>query len=193
MESPIKLLKGNDTFTGSGSADKLNSFAGNDVVEARGGADVVLGGDGADRLFGEGGDDDVRGGAGSDVISGGEGLNLLTGNAGKDSFLFDAPLTGGNAPFKQGNTSTITDFTVGTDIIQLDRSVFKDIGPKGNLPRSSFSDYSDSTGAIRDHSIIYDKASGEIWYSKNGSVVDAVLFARVGVGTELTQKDFLIV
>ena len=186
INDPDKLFKGADTITGSDFGDTLLAYGGDDVVKAGGGADIVEGGAGNDQLFGGGDDDRMSGGDGADLLSGGAGDNLLTGNGGRDSFLFDAPL-------KPGNQSRITDFEPGVDTIQLDRSVFRDIGGKGKLPADSLFLYPDPSKVIPEHSVIYDKDNGEIWYTENGSIIDAVLFAKVTSGIELSHKDFLIV
>jgi Ca2+-binding RTX toxin-like protein len=72
---------GNDTITGTASADYLEGDAG---------ADSILGGDGADILSGTGGNDFLSGGAGNDLIFGGDDDDVLDGDAGSDT------LDGGN-------------------------------------------------------------------------------------------------
>ena len=74
------------------------------------GADHVTGNDAANTLVGNGGDDTLDGGAGDDILDGGAGDDTLTGGAGDDTFRYR--LTGFGA-------DTITDFTDGTDLIDL--------------------------------------------------------------------------
>jgi len=93
----------------------------------------------------------------------------------------------------QGNISFIDDFNFfGIDKILLDKSVFGHIGPKGKLSADSFSVYEPSK-TYNDHSLIYDKEQGDIWFTKGGSIIDAVKFAKILPDQELTHKDFLIV
>ena len=192
LKSEKKLFQGDDTFTGSAFADTLTSFDGKDLVKAGEGADTVRGGNAADRLFGEGGDDAMSGDAGADLLVGGKGRNTLTGGDGKDSFQFNAALDSANRS-DPANQSTITDFRIGADTLELDRSVFKGIGTKGNLSGDSFFLYPDVTKTPNEHSVIYDKALGELWYTEDGSIISAILFAKVTPGVDLSSKDFLIV
>jgi Ca2+-binding RTX toxin-like protein len=69
-------LSGNDSITGSTSADLLAGFAGNDTIN---------GGDGGDQLEGWSGNDTLNGGAGDDMLLGGAGSDTLSGNDGSDS------------------------------------------------------------------------------------------------------------
>ncbi len=84
---------------------------GNDYVELSGiyGNSVVSMGGGDDYFVGGIGNDNVNGGKGSDWLAGGAGNDLLTGSDGADRFIF-ANGTG---------RDTIADFTVGTDLIDL--------------------------------------------------------------------------
>jgi Ca2+-binding RTX toxin-like protein len=80
--------------------------------------DVINGQGGNDRLRGLGGNDILRGGSGNDTLTGGAGNDTLVGNAGRDG------LTGGDGDdlfslaIAQG-VDTITDFTVGRDLMAL--------------------------------------------------------------------------
>ncbi len=78
----------------------------------------------------------------------------------------------------------------GTDTIQLDHSVFSGIGSVGSHPNFI------SSGAFagQKHIIVYDKSSGTIAYDQNGGPLnDAVDFAKVKAGLNLSAHDFLIV
>ena len=132
---------GSDTFDYSGavrgSRVDLRPGAVSDVFGAKGamviykdtviekfiggsGADDVTGNDAANTLIGNGGDDTLAGGAGDDVLDGGAGDDTLTGGAGADVFRYR--LAGFGA-------DTITDFTRGTDVIDLRNTglVFADL------------------------------------------------------------------
>ena len=83
------------TLTGSTGTDTLNGTIGDDVIDGLGDNDTLNGGNGNDRLMGGTGDD------------------TLTGGFGQDTFVFD---TG-------AGTDTITDFEVGSDVIELQGGV----------------------------------------------------------------------
>ncbi|MBE9039709.1 hypothetical protein IQ235_02725 [Oscillatoriales cyanobacterium LEGE 11467] len=109
---------GNDTILGSDGDDLLKGRrhddfiegeSGNDRLVGQGGDDVLLGGDGDDKLWGEAGDDTLSGGAGDDFLLGWKGDDLVFGGLGSDTFVFDT----------EHGTDTITDFTVGEDVIGL--------------------------------------------------------------------------
>jgi hypothetical protein len=70
----------------------------------------ILGGPEGELLYGHAGADTIDGGGGNDYIVGGAGNDTLTGGAGADRFAFGTT----------DGSDTITDFTPGTDQIQLD-------------------------------------------------------------------------
>ncbi len=132
----VKGGGGDDTIYGGRGADFLGGGNGNDTTYGDRGNDFISGGKGNDRLFGGAGndnlcgcdgDDFLRGGRGNDVLNGEKGNDIvvggfgddtLTGGLGSDRFRF-APSTG---------TDTITDFTVGEDLIELVRGLkFSDL------------------------------------------------------------------
>ena len=88
------MLSGGDLITGSGLADRLRGYAGNDTINAGAGNDFVEGGDGNDQVFAGAGDDVIvdafgtnylRGEDGNDVIQGGTGFDDINGNMGNDT------------------------------------------------------------------------------------------------------------
>jgi Ca2+-binding RTX toxin-like protein len=177
-----KIFDGKDTINGSGQADKLSGFAGNDTVNAGNGGDTVWGAGGKDKLNGNAGDDTMSGGKGNDFLDGGSGLNTLTGNAGSNTFHFSAQLSA-------SNKSSITDFKPGSDIIELVKNAFPDLVGKGKLGSSSFikaSDYTDQDGVV-----VYDKATGSLQFAINSGTL--IQFADVSPNTNLKASDFLIV
>ena len=70
---------------------------------------VLTGTAAADVLQGHMGDDVLLAGAGNDILRDGDGVDTLTGGAGADVFILSA----------DGQTDTITDFTLGEDKIDL--------------------------------------------------------------------------
>ena len=85
-----------DTLTGSTAANVLMGLAGNDTLNGGAGADTLIGG------------------AGNDTLVGGSGADILTGGLDADRYVFSA--LGDSAP---GAPDSITDFTHGTDLIDL--------------------------------------------------------------------------
>jgi VCBS repeat-containing protein len=87
---------------------------GNDTLSAGRTATVLDGGNGNDTLLG---------GNGADTVIGGQGNDTLTGGRGADNFVF-------NPGFGK---DVITDFTPGSDHIQLDRSLVSFTSPADAL------------------------------------------------------------
>ena len=151
----------------------------------KGGGDTIKGGKGGDDINGGSGGDTILGQAGSDVLDGGGGVDTLTGGGGKDAFVFDNQLNG-------SNVDTITDFTIGTDVIQLDNAVFPGIGGRGPLSGAHFVLSTNFKG--QDDVVVYFKATGVLAYDINGGGLgDAIQFAKVTPGLALSASDFLVV
>lgn len=72
----------------------------------------------ADFIDGKGGNDLILGLAGDDEVNGGQGNDILLGGAGNDKFVFDA---------NSGN-DIIWDFTKGSDKIDIDPSIYGNVG-----------------------------------------------------------------
>jgi len=107
-------------YMGMGGEDAFNAYADaldGDAQTFRGSAfaDIYTGTEFGDVLKGRDGDDQLDGGAGADWLKGGLGADLLTGGGGIDTFVFAAA----RQSSKQGGVDTITDFTVGEDLIDL--------------------------------------------------------------------------
>ena len=140
-------LQGNagaDTLDGGDGSDRINGGADNDLIlggEDDGG-DTINGNLGNDTIDGGGGNDLLRGGKGDDLIKGGDGYDTLMGDLGNDTLEgghYGDLLTGGDGadvfrfdPFASADADSyigflfgdvITDFTVGTDHIDLSFTV----------------------------------------------------------------------
>ncbi len=110
--------KGNDTIYGEKGNDFISGGNGQDTIYGGKGNDLISGGKGDDRLFGGKGNDVIYGDNGDDLIQGGQGNDVLTGGKGKDRFQLAL----------NAGTDTITDFTVGEDVIELSKGLkFSDL------------------------------------------------------------------
>lgn len=96
---------GNDRISGGDGDDKIDGGSGNDVVNGDGGNDTIITGSGTDT---------VNGGAGADYIRGDSGADNLTGGDGADTFDYN-----GLGDSTVGQRDLITDFTIGSDHIEL--------------------------------------------------------------------------
>jgi Ca2+-binding RTX toxin-like protein len=84
-------------LAGTGVVDRIQGFAGNDLLVGYAGGDTLDGGEGNDTLFGDGddsgpgrqGNDTLTGGAGNDQIVGGGGGDALEGGDGDDQLFGD--------------------------------------------------------------------------------------------------------
>ncbi|MEW9617922.1 calcium-binding protein [Shinella sp. S4-D37] len=138
--------------------------------------DRMSGGSGNDRMWGQGGNDKLFGGLGKDFLSGGSG---------NDSFVFDTKLG-------STNVDTIDDFSVKDDTILLDRTIFTKVGKVGDLSSGAF--YAGAKAHDASDRILYDKASGKLWYDADGNGGGkAVLFAILDKGLSVTVSDFDII
>ncbi len=185
---------GNDSLNGNGANNDLSSGAGNDTLVGRGGNDhlnggvgndTLVGGAGRDLLRGGDGNDSIRGGSGDDTVIGFAGNDTLFGGTGADTFRFNSALSAST------NVDRIMDFGELHDTIRLDNDVFTAAGPIGALSTAAFRIGTAAQDA--DDRIIYDSATGKIFYDADGSGAGAqVLFAQVTAGLALTSADFLV-
>nr|WP_281369205.1 VCBS domain-containing protein [Microvirga mediterraneensis] len=180
-----------DRVSGGSGNDVISGSAGNDTVNGGSGHDLVNGGSGHDRVYGDAGRDTVYGGRGNDTINGGAGNDILFGNAGRDVFLFDTRLN------KGGNVDIIKDFNVVRDSLWLDNSVFAGLGI-GTITKpvalKSGSFVAGLQAQDAQDRIIYDRASGSLYYDPDGTGSAAqVKFATISNKAKLTHHDFFVV
>jgi Ca2+-binding RTX toxin-like protein len=160
---------------GAGNLDGIGNALAN-ALTGNGGMNTLDGGDGNDFLWGQGGDDVLKGGAGNDELHGGLGADLLTGGAGNDRFVFDSdPGIGGNADW-------ITDFVKGQDKLALDDDVFAGIGAAGALDLTYFRPGANVTAQDGDDHVLYDTASGNLYYDADGSGFEEALLVATLTG-----------
>jgi Ca2+-binding RTX toxin-like protein len=142
--------------------------------------------DGLLRLFGGRADDTLKGGANADLIHGNLGGDILTGNGGADVFRYDS-----TAESSFSSTDQITDFTPGTDKIDLSR-IDADTLAAGDQGFSWIGSnaFSGSAGELR----AYEQSG--TWFVEgdvNGdSVADVVIALTLQGPTPLGAGDFLL-
>jgi Ca2+-binding RTX toxin-like protein len=195
----------NNQLTGNGANNLLSGLAGNDILSGAAGNDTLDGGDGNDSLAGDDGNDSLigglgndtlTGGLGDDILTGGAGVDLLTGGGGTDRFLFDI-----NAIFSASTMGVdgITDFTVGTDKIVLDKTTFtvlRSAASNGFSVAGEFASVADNAAAaVSTAYIVYSRGTGSLFYNQNGSASGLGTggeFANLSGHPNLTASDFII-
>jgi Ca2+-binding RTX toxin-like protein len=164
----------------------LDGKEGNDSVSGGSTGETILGGLGNDTLYGYGGDDILNGGVGTDTLNGG---------AGNDRFVFDT-----NSVFSASSIGidSIQDFTVGSDKIVLDKTTFTALRSSPGSGFSVGSDFAtvttDTAVANSSAAIVYNSASGRLFYNQNGSLQglgSGGQFATL-LRSPLTASDFIV-
>jgi Ca2+-binding RTX toxin-like protein len=206
---------GANTLIGGGGIDVLAGGAGNDVYRVEEAGDLVLeyGGGGADAVYAVGsyalqngyeievlaaidpgstaaqtliGNDHgntIFGSNGANILDGKSGGDALVGYGGADIFAFTTTLGA-------GNVDAIVDFVAGTDKIGLDDAIFTAIG--GSLGAGAF--VTGSAAADANDRIVYNQATGQIFYDSDGSGgAAAILFATLQSAPALTASDFQMI
>ena len=171
VESSIDFTLGsfveNLSLTGSSSIDGSGNTLANNIS-----------GNSADNvLAGLQGNDLLLGGSGDDELHGGTGIDTLQGGVGAGDFVFDSAPGASNVDF-------ILDFTVGSDKIVLENSVFSTLSA-GALGAGAFTIGTAASDA--DDRIVYDSASGALYYDADGSGAGAA----VQIATLITSPDNL--
>ena len=155
------------------------------------GNDVIQGLDGNDKLAGGSGWDTLNGGSQNDILNGGLGRDVLYGGAGRDTFVFNTRITASNK-LGSSNVEVIKDFAPKDDTFQLDNALFKALGGAGALNSKFF--YAGKAAHDADDHIIYNKATGELFYDSNGNSAGGVtVFAQLANKTTLTSADFVVI
>ncbi|MDB5706724.1 MAG: Serralysin [Sphingomonas bacterium] len=205
-----------DYFIGSNNANILDGGAGNDTLLGALGPDQLIGGAGNDTAsyednqgavfvnltLGKGygnaaeGDtyssienvvgtvfyDTFIGDANDNRLDGARGNDVLTGAGGADTFVFDTI-------FAFNNVDEITDFTHGTDHIELAHTIFTALGA-GALSTDAFATGVATTAAQH---ILYDSETGALSYDADGSGAGAAIqFATLQAHLTVTNADFLV-
>ena len=157
----------------------------NDILTAAASGSTLNGGAGADILNGAAGVDALNGGVGDDTITGGGGKDLLTGGAGADKFIFIAI---SDSP--HGAPDTITDFTHGSDLINLS-DIDADTGTGGH----QHFHLGGGGGHAGDITVTYNAGSNQteldIWTGTHGPA-DGEILLNGDLHATLTAGDFVL-
>ncbi|MBD9372175.1 M10 family metallopeptidase [Rhizobium sp. ARZ01] len=203
---------GNDLLIGGTGGDTLDGSAGCDTAsyaqaskgltaslanaaintgEAHGdtyrAVEDLLGSSFSDRLYGNASGNQINGGSGNDLISGAVGNDILTGGTGADGFLFNtAPRT--------DNVDRITDFSVPSDTIHLENSIFTALGAAGALVAAAFRANTSGLAADGSDRIIYETDAGRLFYDSNGNESGGrTQIASLSSGLNMNHLDFMVV
>jgi hypothetical protein len=174
-----------DLLFGGRGNDKLGGAAGSDLLFGRVGGDSVSGGAGWDILAGGNGNDWLYGNSGRDILDGGRGEDIVRGGLAADTFVFSTLQNGGAG-------DTIADYQEGVDGIALVRARFANIGDMGALSSDAFVE--GAAAADANDRIIYDQATGTLWFDSDGTGGnDAVKLATLSGNVSLSADDFTII
>lgn len=176
-----------DSIDAGGGDDQVNGGAGNDSLLGGSGNDSMWGGSAHDSLDGGSGRDNLKGGGGNDFLDGGTGNDILSGGAGFDGFVFDTALG-------RSNVDTITDFNHADDQIILSQLYFN-LWAGGLTEDQFFKGAGANQAQDAEDRIIYDTASGNLYYDADGSGGDAAVRFAVLTGSpnNVNFTDFTIV
>jgi Ca2+-binding RTX toxin-like protein len=154
----------------------LAGFEGNDNLRGNAGNDTLLGGSGADRL---------DGGIGNDRLMGGDGADYLYGGAGNDLFMLERPDA-------SRQFDTIADFTIGQDLLGIDRALLGLSTPDAAFSADMLSIGTRATSA--DHRLVYDPRSGSVLLDADGSGAgEAIQIARMSSNLGLRAEHFALI
>lgn len=144
-------------------------------LSGRGGNDTLIGNAGGDGLDGGAGDDWLEGG-----VDGGAEFDRLIGGAGRDSFVFREATPGG--PIMD---DAVNDFISGVDRIVLDAHAMSALGASGSFTAADARFWSSTAGAAHDADdrVIYNTATGDLWYDADGNGTNAALRIATLEGT----------
>lgn len=176
---------------GADSAVRVGSarFTGFDAFTITGSSqnDILTGSaTGANRIDGGAGNDRLTGGAGDDRLSGGAGRDTLTGGAGKDTFVLDVLES-------SANRDTVTDFTAADDRLAFSAAAFTGLfaDASGRLAGHIFAVGPKATTAYQ--RIIYNDATGVLWYDADGSGAGAAVQVAVLQTKPMLTADCFVV
>ena len=112
-------------------------------------------------MNGSGGYDYLMGSNGNDRLYGNVGSDKLIGGAGNDQFYFNTAL---NATT---NRDTVIDYNVVQDSLRLENAIFSKLAVAAHLSSAYFR--AASHALDRNDYIVYDRATGSLFYDPNGN------------------------
>ncbi|MDF8333450.1 calcium-binding protein [Novosphingobium cyanobacteriorum] len=137
-------------------------------------------------IFGTDGNDRIFGGSGDDLLNGGRGSDSLTGGLGSDRFHLDVYGTA-------GERDVIRDFQAGQDRIVLDLDGFAALSGEAGQQIAAAEFITGPRALTADQHVIYDQASGRLWYDEDGSGGAAQVLVAILIGAPaLSAGDFLL-
>jgi Ca2+-binding RTX toxin-like protein len=143
-----------------------------------------IAGTAAIQLNGNGFSQYLFGNAGNNRLDGGAGSDILTAYGGADEFLFANALG-------PSNVDTVADFQPGVDKLLLENGVFIGL-PAGALAAGAFR--SGTSAQDADDRIIYDPATGNLYFDADGNGAGAQVQFAVLTGTPVIGAgDFLVI
>jgi Ca2+-binding RTX toxin-like protein len=176
----------NQTADNVGSMTILNDDVAYKIINGTNGANRLNGSTANEKISGRGGNDTLTGGAGNDIIIGGDGKDRLTGGLDEDTFLFNAAPTA-------GVFDTITDYSVVSDTLRFENSVFAGIGKAGLLAAGKLH-IGGLASMDADDRFIYVKSTGALFFDADGSGSgDAFKIAQLTRGLAMTINDFEVI
>ena len=121
------------------------------------------------------------------TLYGNSANNVLTGNAGNDIFAFNTALN------SVSNVDTITDFATGADKFYLASAIFTQLASTGTLAIGSFVSGAGAVAHDANDYILYDTATGNLYYDADGNGAGAaVQFATLTGHPTLTATDVVV-
>ena len=119
---------------------------------------------------------------------GGLGINSLTGGPGSDSFCFNTAPSASTS-----NRDIVFDFTHGVDKFWMENAVYAKLGAATGALNPAFFRVGAAALDGNDY-IVYNKASGALFYDSNGSLAGGVMAVAVLANKPvLTASDFLVI
>lgn len=174
------------TLTGKAAINGTGNSLDNRIIGNSAG-NTLIGGQGNDTIDGGAGNDTLLGGDGLDILLSGLGNDTFTGGDGGDTFRFSSALS-------KTNIDTITDFLTNVDRLELDDAVFKKFIGDSNLSDNFVSGGAGVKALDTNDYLIFNTASGALFYDADGSGKGAaVQFATLVGVTDLSASDFWIV
>ncbi len=183
--------QGNDTIRGKDGNDFLDGGLDNDSLLGDRLNDTVIGGEGNDTIFGGKNDDFLDGGEGNDILEGGEGADIFRFQWSESEQLAPDAIA---QPF---GLDTLTDFNSQEDIIQLDQTIFEELGTTENdiLAENEFTTITNfdpsNPETAGEANLVYDSIQGLVYYIDENDV--SVPIMQMESGLNPTNDNFEII